>query len=83
MKVRLKEIGGAFFLQVFSRWRVLDGGCPSLNKVDFVVLNLVGSALAAILWDPAESIPTMLSLLLPWIPSIWVRFSPQMLGLLL
>ena len=38
MKVRLKEIGGAFFLQFISRWRVLDGGCPSLNKVDIVVL---------------------------------------------
>ena len=49
MKVRLKEIGGAFLLQFISRWRVLDGGCPSLNKVDIVVLNLVGSALAAIL----------------------------------
>ena len=83
MKVWLKEIGGAFFLQFISRWRVLDGGCPSLNKVDIVVLNLVGSALAAILWDPAETIPTMLSIFLPWIPSIWVRLSPQMLGLLL
>ena len=49
MKVRLKEIGGAFLLQFISRWRVQDGGCPSLNKVDIVVLNLVGSALAAIL----------------------------------
>ena len=68
MKVRLKEIGGAFFLQFISRWRVLDGGCPSLNKVGIVVLNLVGSALAAFLWDPAETIPTMLSILLPWIP---------------
>ncbi|KAG6737005.1 hypothetical protein POTOM_060039 [Populus tomentosa] len=48
--------------EFISRWRVLDGGCPSLNKVDIVVLNLVGSALAAILWDPAETIPTMLSL---------------------
>ena len=65
MKVRLKEIGGAFFLQFISRWRVLDGGCPSLNKVGIVVLNLVGSAF---LWDPAETIPTMLSILLPWIP---------------
>ncbi|KAG6735332.1 hypothetical protein POTOM_062105 [Populus tomentosa] len=57
-----------------SRWRVLDGGCPSLNKVDIVVLNLVGSALAAILWDPVETIPTMLSMLLPWIPSTWVHY---------
>ncbi|KAJ6912004.1 hypothetical protein NC652_022323 [Populus alba x Populus x berolinensis] len=30
-----------------------------------------------------EIIPTMLSMLMSWIPSIWVRFSPQMLGLLI
>jgi hypothetical protein len=27
-------------------------------------------------WALVETAPTMLSLLMPWIPSVWVRLSP-------
>ena len=34
-------------------------------------------------WALMETAPTMLSLLMLWIPSVWVRLSPQLLGLLM
>ncbi|KAJ6973868.1 hypothetical protein NC653_034019 [Populus alba x Populus x berolinensis] len=48
-----------------------------------VVLVFCRSVLAAFSWAPKETTPTTISMLMPWIPSIWVRFSPRMLGLLM
>ena len=37
MLVPLKDIGGSIFLQLPSKWRVLDGDCSSINQVNVVV----------------------------------------------
>jgi hypothetical protein len=77
-----------------ARWRLpcllrlCLAGWGSLPKVQTIHLMFLFGPSAALFWLPyswalVATAPTMLYLLMIWIPFVWVRLSPQLLGLLM